>query len=132
MKKNIKTISSTVFLVALLCLPFFVFAEGDASSSSIMGKLQAVGDNSGYNANTNETSLSSGLGIIVNMILSLLGVVFIILTIFGGFQWMTAGGNEDQVKKAQDRIKSAVIGLVITLSAYAVWNLIERYFINKV
>lgn len=131
MKKNIKSIFSSLFLVLLLCLPFLVFADSSTSSSGILGKLQKVGTAGGY-ASADDTSLASGLGVVANMILSLLGIIFIILIIFGGIQWMTAGGNEEQVKKAQSRIKNAVIGLVVTLSAYAIWSLIDRYFINRV
>ncbi|MDD3711610.1 MAG: hypothetical protein PHP37_03365 [Patescibacteria group bacterium] len=131
MKKNIKSIFSSLFLVLLLCLPFLVFADNSTSSSGILGKLQKVGTAGGY-ADADDTSLASGLGVVANMILSLLGIIFIILIIFGGIQWMTAGGNEEQVKKAQSRIKNAIIGLVVTLSAYAIWSLIDRYFINRV
>jgi len=42
------------------------------------------------------------------------------LVIYGGFLWMTARGNEQQVTKAKDLIISAVIGLVIVLAAYAI------------
>ncbi len=131
MKKNIKSIFSSLFLVVLLCLPFFVFADNGSTTSGILGKLQVVGMAGGY-ASADDTSLASGLGVVASMVLSLLGIIFIILIILGGIQWMTAGGNEDQVKKAQSRIKNAVIGLVITLSAYAIWALIDRYFISRI
>lgn len=60
------------------------------------------------------------IAVIIKTILSILGVIFVILMIFSGFQWMTAGGNEDQVKKSQSRIKNAVIGLVIVILAYSI------------
>lgn len=131
MKKNIKSMLSSLFLILLLCLPFFVFADNGSTTSGILGKLQSVGQSSGY-AEADDTSLAKGLGVVANMVIGLLGVIFIILIIFGGIQWMTAGGNEEQVKKAQNRIKNAVIGLIVTVSAYAIWSLIDRLFINKV
>src|SRR3989339_2172736 len=36
----------------------------------------------------------------VTLILSIVGVLFLILVIYGGITWMTAGGNEEKVKKA--------------------------------
>lgn len=129
-KKNINSFFSAIFLVFLLCLPFLVFAD-DSNPSGILGRLEKVGESGGYSS-ADETSLASGLGVVASLILSLLGVIFIILIIFSGIQWMTAGGNEEKVKKAQERIKSAVIGLIITLSAFAIWNLIDRYFINRI
>jgi len=63
---------------------------------------------------------------IIGAVLGLLGVVFLVLTVIAGFQWMTAAGNEEQVKKAQTSIKNSIIGLVIVLAAYII-----TYFIFK-
>lgn len=57
---------------------------------------------------------------IIKTVLTFLGIIFIILMILSGYQWMMAGGNEETVKKAQARIKNAVIGLVIVLFAYSI------------
>jgi len=40
--------------------------------------------------------------------------------ITGGISWMMAGGNQEKVGKAKKIIISAIIGLVIVFSAYAV------------
>lgn len=57
---------------------------------------------------------------IIRSVLQVLGILFLILTVYAGFLWMTAGGNEDQVKKAKSLLFQAVIGLVIILAAYAI------------
>lgn len=57
---------------------------------------------------------------VIELVLGFLGIIFVILMIFSGYQWMTAGGNEEQVKKATARIKNAVIGLIIVVFAYAI------------
>ena len=56
---------------------------------------------------------------IIRNILSILGLVFIIITIYAGFIWMTAGGNDEKVAEAKKWIFSGIIGLAIILSAYA-------------
>ena len=63
---------------------------------------------------------------IIRIILSLLAIIFLVLTIVAGFRWMTAAGNEEAVKKAQGTIKTAIIGLVIVLAAYSI-----TYFVFK-
>jgi|WetSurMetagenome_2_1015567.scaffolds.fasta_scaffold19938_5 hypothetical protein len=74
--------------------------------------------------NTNSSVFSfdlfSGTGAVIYSLLSLLGIIFLGLTIYGGILWMTAEGKEDQVEKAQKIITQAVIGLVIVLAAYAI------------
>lgn len=57
---------------------------------------------------------------IINTVISMLGIIFIALMIYGGYLWMTARGNEDQVEKSKKLITAAVIGLIIVLSAYAI------------
>ena len=59
-------------------------------------------------------------GTIIGAILAFVGVIFLVLTIYGGFLWMTAGGNPDQIKKAKGLIVNSIIGLVIVLAAYAI------------
>lgn len=77
---------------------------------------------SGYSG----ASANSIIGSIIKTVLSLLGIVFLVLMIFSGYQWMTAGGNEDQVSQAKNRIKNAVIGVVVVIMAYAITAFIFR------
>jgi len=63
---------------------------------------------------------------IITTLLSLLGVIFITLTIYAGFLWMTAQGNDQQVEKAMSIIKKAVIGFLIIMSAYSITYFVFR------
>lgn len=66
------------------------------------------------------SDLPTTIGTVVKAILSLVGTIFLLLTIYAGILWMTAQGNEDQVAKSKSIVSAAVIGLVITMSAYAI------------
>ena len=44
--------------------------------------------------------------------------------VYAGYLWMTARENEEQATKAKTIIRTTLIGLVITLSAYAITYLI--------
>jgi len=57
---------------------------------------------------------------IINVVLGFLALIAVIFVIIGGFEWMTAGGNEEQVKRAQTRLKNGLIGLVIIFLAYGI------------
>jgi hypothetical protein len=61
---------------------------------------------------------------IINVMLGLLGVVAVGIILIGGFKWMTAMGNTENVDKAKKLIFQGVIGLVIILSAYAIANFV--------
>lgn len=57
---------------------------------------------------------------VIRVAMSLLGIVMVVIVLYGGFLWMTAGGNEDKVGEAKKWIYSGVVGLIIILSAYAI------------
>ena len=65
-------------------------------------------------------SLTYGISLLVYSLLSLLGVVFLGLTIYAGIMWMIAEGDEAKVEKAKKILTQSVIGLVIILAAYAI------------
>lgn len=61
---------------------------------------------------------------LINAVLSLLGMLFTILIIYGGFRWMTARGNSQQVDEAKETIKNATIGLALVLFAYVIAKMV--------
>lgn len=71
-------------------------------------------------------SVESIIGTVIGAALSLLGVIFLLLIVYGGYNWMIARGDEAIVEKAKDTITRSIIGLVIVLAAYAV-----TYFVLK-
>lgn len=74
----------------------------------------------GTSAGLGNESLMTTIGRIINVALSLLGVVFLILMVYAGAIWMTAGGEGKKVDKAKGILINAVVGLLITMSAYAI------------
>lgn len=57
---------------------------------------------------------------IVKYLITFLGIIAVIIILYGGFIWMTAAGNDDRVKKAKDIIIAGIIGLIIVISAFAI------------
>lgn len=77
-------------------------------------------DDVNANAQLGDEDLTTTIGSLIAVLLAFLGIIFLILIIYAGLLWMTAGGNEDNVKKAKSILLNSVIGLVILLSAYAI------------
>ena len=86
-----------------------------------------VADGGGYKIDGSVTA-ESMVAKVINVALSTLGVVFLILMIYGGFIWMTANGKEDRVTKAKNLITAAIIGVILVVSAYA----ISYFVIDKI
>ncbi len=104
-------------LFLFMSMPILVNAGGLGSWKS---KLDTGAKASGVNTDTDNQSLDLIIETVIKTILSFLGVIFLILMIYGGFLWMTARGNEDQVVKSKNLIIAAVIGLIIVLASYAI------------
>jgi amino acid transporter len=60
------------------------------------------------------------IGGIVRFALGIVGSLFLLMFIYGGFLWMTAGGSGDRTKKAKNTIVNAVLGMAIILLSYTI------------
>jgi hypothetical protein len=81
-----------------------------------------VANSAGISGGT--TDLYTIVGRIINVVLGFLGIVLLFYFIYGGFRWMTAGGDDKQVTEAKTMIRNAVIGLVIIMASYALSNFV--------
>jgi uncharacterized BrkB/YihY/UPF0761 family membrane protein len=64
---------------------------------------------------------------LINAALVFLGIITVVLIIAAGFMWMFAAGEEEKIKKAQDILKGAILGLVIIMASYG----IAQYVFDK-
>lgn len=92
----------------------------DVTGADTMGKFaESAGFYKGEDSQ-NGALLGTIIAKVITGFLALLGMIFIILMIYAGFNWMTAGGDEQKVTQAKETIQKAIIGLVIIISAYAI------------
>lgn len=74
----------------------------------------------GLGLGNGDIDIREGASNIVAYLLSFLGLLAVIIILYGGYLWMTSAGNEDQIDKAKETLKSGVIGLIVILSALAI------------
>jgi amino acid transporter len=130
--KNIKYL-----LVTLACFSLF-FNSNQALATTPTGdespwlkKVQDSGlkqiGNTSYEVDDKPSDLREIIANIIQIVIGMLGVIFSILILVGGYRWMTAGGNQEKVTSAQKTITTAAIGLLIILSSLAItWYITER------
>jgi len=119
------------FLALMLTGSFFtsVMSIPVAHAAGFINDAQSILDDTGnkvygQNPTQNSASLADKVGGIINVILGFLGIIFLILIIYAGFLWMTAGGNDDTVSKARKILINSTIGLVIVIGAYVISSFI--------
>ncbi len=57
---------------------------------------------------------------VIQVILGFLGLLAIIIILYGGFKWMLSRGDEGEVESARKTIVAGVIGLLIVLAAWGI------------
>lgn len=92
--------------------------------------LSDIGTAADLNTSTSAGSLPTLIGNIINVILGLLGIVFVVLVIYSGIQYMLSRGDKTKVEDATANIRTAIIGLVITVAAYAISNYVIQALVT--
>ncbi len=118
-RTNLKAMAAAWLLAAglMFAVPAVQAAGNGWLDRANEGGLNEIAANA-YGQTGAPRSVPEIVASIIKIILGFLGVMFVVLIIVSGFQYMTAGGNEEKVQKATGRIRDAVIGLLIILAAY--------------
>ncbi len=114
-------LKTTLLLGAMLGVVFLfahsVNAQSIANPSSTLNQgLQTIQQPLGLPAFDIRLIIAN----IIRWLLGLVGLVLVVLIMYAGYLWMTAGGNEEQITQAKGVMRNAVIGLAIILSAYSI------------
>lgn len=77
-----------------------------------------------------ENSLGQLITIIIDFILIVAIILSLLFLLIGGITWITSGHDKAQLETARNRIVQAIIGLAITMAAWAIWILIVKQFLG--
>ncbi len=121
MKKIIAT--SLILIIA----PLLFLHVASAQLLTDANSLSTMTDQVAGTASLGQMDIGQIVARIIRIVLGFLGTIFLILTIYSGFRWMTSAGNEDAIKKAKGTITAAIIGLVVVLAAYAITYFVFKY-----
>ena len=113
--KKITAIAVLSLVFALSALPVFALDTGV---------------NYGTALGLGTKDVREGVMSIINALLGFLGVIAIVIILWGGFRWMTAGGNEEKIGEAKKIITAGIIGLVIIFISYALASFVIQQLIS--
>jgi len=65
---------------------------------------------------------------LINGAILISALAVLLYLILGGFQWLTSGGDKGKTESARNKITSALIGLLIVIASWAIFNLILQFF----
>jgi len=94
-----------------------------ARVNDVFGKITPPVGGLGGGANPSQ-DLSTILGAIINFMIVITGITALIYMLWGALSWVTSGGEKEKLQKAQGRIRSAVIGIVMSVVVLVIFNAI--------
>ncbi len=87
--------------------------------------LQTFSEVAGFSkSQTNEDSVAKTIGRVASIVISFAGIIFIIINVYSGIQWMTAGGDTKKIDEARTRIIHAIGGLILLALSFILTNLV--------
>ena len=127
--KFLKYILATSSLVAALFIPIVpAFAADEVNlvpctkSDSGFGNLCPT-DSNGVTDQVGPVLRNAIIGILV-----IAAVVALLFLIWGGFKWITSGGDKAKVQAARETIIAAIVGLIVAFLAYFILTIVLGLF----
>ncbi len=120
-----KKVSEFFVLIVLLVFAFQVLPVAAAGSSFSDG-LKNTSLEAGYPVAKAESNPGAFFVQMLGGVLApvFIGVIAMVILIYGGYTWMTARGEEQKVEKAKALITNTIIAIIVIFSAYAIVKLI--------
>ncbi|USN53265.1 MAG: Ig-like domain-containing protein [Candidatus Nomurabacteria bacterium] len=109
-------ITGVIFTGGILLALSVAFHPAPAAAQSTAFTIENIGSSIGLGT----ADLKDVIINIIRWALGIMALVAVVFVIYGGYIWMTAGGNADKVDKAKQIIISAAVGLVIILISWAI------------
>lgn len=107
-------------IIAAAMTTGLLFAHVTVAQTTDQITVDDLGLSYGAETGLSNTDIRLTIARIIRVALGLLGIVALVLILYGGFVWMTAGGDDEKIQKAKKILINAAIGLIIILSAYAI------------
>ena len=116
--KRIIITSVASFMLALGIFPAVALAQPDIQNSTCQGSSLQFGDDFNCSdATESETDVNDLIADVINIFSVIVGIVAVIMIIYGGFRYITSGGDSSKVTDSKNTILYAIIGLVIVAFA---------------
>jgi magnesium-transporting ATPase (P-type) len=135
-KKFVLIFTELTAVVSLMIAPALPAFAQETAQQQINAGL-CTGSNLQFTENTSTADCSTSdaterinnlIRTIVNLLSAVVGIVAVIMIIFGGLRYITSGGNDSSVSGAKNTILYAIIGLIIVALA----QVLVRFTLNKV
>jgi hypothetical protein len=85
----------------------------------VLAQAPQAFQNYGYTDPLGGVTVPQLVGRVIAQILPFVGTLFLVMFMYGGYQWFSSGGDAKKTESARNTLTNAVIGMTIVLAAYA-------------
>lgn len=104
-------------VVGGIAFPASVHADSSEDICESIGGTYKAGE-----CTTDGTTVQDAIETVINILSWIVGVVAVIMLIYGGFRYVTSGGDANSTKSARSTIIYSIVGLIVVLvSQSIVW-----------
>ena len=125
MSNKLKSILISTLTVAVMVFGVSIIYQ--TGNTEIAGAVNSE-ITSGMNATSAGTSTPTNANVVIknvtNTMFFIIGAVSVIMLIYGGIRYTTSGGNTNSVTAAKNTVIYSIVGLVISILAYAIVNFV--------
>ncbi len=125
MSNKLKSILISTLMVAVMVFGVSIIYQ--TGNTEIAGAVNSE-ITSGMNATSAGTSTPTDANVVIknvtNIMFFIIGAVSVIMLIYGGIRYTTSGGNTNSVTAAKNTVIYSIVGLVISILAYAIVNFV--------
>lgn len=118
-QKPARTVAFLALLAGLLIVPLLSFATPALATATNSSGSAAPRRTSLVNPLGSGVTIQTLVGRATRGLMGLSGSFALLMFVYGGFMWVTSGGNMDKVKKGKQIFTWATIGLIVIFGAYA-------------
>lgn len=127
MKKIIISIVFGALLFSSAAMAASKFNFNESTGVNIIAKGTGHQDLTFFSPNATPLQI---IGKLINILITLLGVIFMCYTFYAGYLWMMAQGESKDIDKATHILKNSIIGLLVILFAYAITSFMFSSFLD--
>lgn len=121
--RNLKNITG----VSIVALTFGSFAQNVFAASFCPNGNAGNATVTGFQKLCN-LEIGAVIGSLISFMFVIAAIIALFYLIWGGFRWITSGGDKSNIETARNHILAAIVGLVIIFLSYVILNLVLQFF----
>lgn len=130
--KKLEKITSFIASLLIITIPDFALAQTKSNVRPINKIFEEglIPAPTGANQTYEIADIFTLLGNVLTLIFTFTAVIAIIYVIIGGYNYVTAYGNPENIQKGKQTITWAILGLIVSIASFAivqfVWTAIGK------